>query len=98
MALCQPRKARSTRTRLDVATGHGELGRVLAALGRTDDAEGASRRAVTLFENLVSDFPDVPSYQAGLVRAMSGLASALQQVHRPQEAVRAAKRAVELSL
>ncbi len=78
------------------AAATGELGRVLAARGQTERAEEAYRRAAALYENIMSEFPEARGYQAGLARALTGLATILQQSRRPEDAVRAANNAVEL--
>jgi serine/threonine protein kinase len=49
-----------------LAEAHRRVGRLLYALGRDSEALTAYRQAVSLWERLVADHPDVPEYRSGL--------------------------------
>jgi serine/threonine protein kinase/tetratricopeptide (TPR) repeat protein len=62
-----------------------ELAWTLNCLGKHEEAVRNMRRAVAIAENLVEDYPDLPTYRTALVSARNQLADALA-ARQPEEA------------
>jgi tetratricopeptide (TPR) repeat protein len=60
--------------RQDLATSHDNLGRLLGATGRPNDAERACRDALAIRKQLAADFPTMPDYQNALAGTLVNLA------------------------
>lgn len=55
----------------EAAKAYRRVGEIYTRLGRASDADGAHRRAVAIYDQLLSGDPNSPEYQAGFVDAAS---------------------------
>ena len=60
----------------------GNLGLILPSLGRSPEAEGILRQAVTIEEGLVRDFPQVPKHQDRLANSLNSFGIVLHYPKR----------------
>jgi tetratricopeptide (TPR) repeat protein len=67
---------------------------LLRAQGKPAEAEAAARRALTIRERLVADFPAVPEYRRDLADTYGGLGSLLRDVGKQAEAEAAYRQAL----
>jgi serine/threonine-protein kinase len=65
--------------RFDLAASHGNLGVLLADLGKTAEAERAYRSAVDLLKKVAADFPAVTEYQCHAGGMLDNLAELLRK-------------------
>jgi tetratricopeptide (TPR) repeat protein len=82
--------------RQELATSHNNLGLLLRATGRPQEAEAAFRQALKLYEQLATDFPTRPDYRQGLAMSHHNLGYLLQTTGRLQEAQAAYRQALKL--
>jgi serine/threonine protein kinase len=84
-----------------VALGNHLLGEILSEAMRPQEAEAAYREAVAIWSNLVKEFPTVDLFSERLALSYGNLAelftiSAAENFRNPVEAVKCARKAVEL--
>src|SRR5262249_34469813 len=83
--------------RLEKAMAHRRVGEVQQQLGRPREAEEAYRRALTLFENLAANSPEVPDHGWILAACLDKLGRLLAaDPHRLPEAEQVFRRALTL--
>jgi len=63
------------------------LGNVFRQLKNLDPAIGQQQRALTVYQQLVRDFPSVPDYRARLAQTFVNLGNELDEVGRSKEAI-----------
>jgi hypothetical protein len=80
-----------------LALNYLALGEFRAESGKPREAEDAFRHAIALFEGLVADFPDVPTYEPDLRQSYCHLGSVLKLSDRPVEAAAAYRKALALN-
>lgn len=74
---------------------HGQ-GRVLRRLGQHADAEQAFRQALTLRQELATDFPSIPIYRLGIIGCYGELVALFRQTGQDQEAEEAGRQVVAI--
>jgi tetratricopeptide (TPR) repeat protein len=79
-----------------VAHSHLNLGGLLAAQGRWDEAEREDRQALAEWGRLAADHPGVPEYRRGLAHSHLNLGDLLSGLCRPDEAGAAHRQALAL--
>jgi Flp pilus assembly protein TadD len=79
-----------------VASRGYNLGVLLEATGRADEAEKAFRQALPLYEQLVAEHPQVPEYRQQLATTHNNLGALLKATGRAGEAEKAYRQALQL--
>jgi serine/threonine-protein kinase len=82
--------------RQDLASSYNNLGNLLKARGREEEAEGAYLKAVAIQEKLAKDIPSVPLYQQDLARGLNNLGVILGDRGRLKESEVAHRRALTI--
>jgi tetratricopeptide (TPR) repeat protein len=80
----------------ELSSAFNNLGVVLRAEGKPEEAEKALRRGVEIKTKLVGDFPTVPKYRQQLARSLNNLSVELNQLKQGEAASTALKEAITL--
>src|SRR5262249_57825012 len=76
------------------ARGFVNLGRVLAAAGKADEAEQSYQKAVDLLDRWVEDLPEAAIRRAGLAETLAGLADLYTDPGSPHKAAEIRRRGI----
>jgi len=81
--------------RHDLARSYNNLGELLKST-QPAESEKSTRRAIEIYEKLVSDVPDVPAYRQALAASLSNLGFILVSTGQAPAAEAAYNRAIDI--